>query len=72
MFLIDAEQLFCLIKDGFIVYPELAVEDIQDKSKSEGMAMWVILFSLICDFLDSEKFWGHLTLPLTFQIPAHV
>ena len=39
MFLIDAEQLFCLIKDGFIVYPELAVEDIQDKSKSEGMAM---------------------------------
>ncbi|CAG8014474.1 unnamed protein product [Penicillium salamii] len=38
MFPIDAEQLFWLIKDGFIVYPELDIEDIQDKSKSEGMA----------------------------------
>ncbi|CAI7639029.1 unnamed protein product [Penicillium manginii] len=38
MFPIDAEQLFWLIKDGFVVYPELDVEDIQDKSKSEGMA----------------------------------
>lgn len=39
MFPVDAEQLFWLIKDGFVVYPKVDIEDIQDKSKSEGMAM---------------------------------
>ncbi|KAJ5476981.1 hypothetical protein N7539_007125 [Penicillium diatomitis] len=38
MFPIDATQLFCLVQDGFIVYPECDVEDIQDKCKSGDMS----------------------------------
>lgn len=34
---IDAEQLFRLVKDGYITYPDLDVEDIQDRSKSDGL-----------------------------------
>ncbi|KAJ5354123.1 hypothetical protein N7541_006687 [Penicillium brevicompactum] len=59
MFPIDAEQLFWLVKDEFIVYPELDIEDIEDKNFLSG---WIVNSSeATC-----------LTLPLTFQIPAYV
>ena len=38
LFPIDAEQLFQLVKAGYISYPNLEAEDIKDKSKSDSMA----------------------------------
>jgi hypothetical protein len=35
-FLIDAEQLFWLVKHGYIAYLDLDAEDIKDKSKSDS------------------------------------
>lgn len=35
LFPIDSEQLLHLVRDGYLVYPELDVEDIRDKSKSD-------------------------------------
>lgn len=42
-FPIDAEQLFCLVKDGYIAYPDLDVKDIKDKSKSDGLARMIAI-----------------------------
>lgn len=37
-FPIDAEQLFQLVEAGYVSYPDLEMEDIKDKSKSDKMA----------------------------------
>ncbi|KAJ5548605.1 hypothetical protein N7513_005839 [Penicillium frequentans] len=37
-FPIDAEQLFQLVEAGYVPFPDLEVEDIKDKSKSDSMA----------------------------------
>ncbi|KAJ6021122.1 hypothetical protein N7540_006626 [Penicillium herquei] len=42
-FPIDAEQLFLLLKDGFITCPDLDVEDIEDKSKSDSLARMIAI-----------------------------
>lgn len=46
LFPIDAEQLFHLVEAGYVAYPDLNVEDIQDKSKSNNLARCV-LFSIM-------------------------
>lgn len=38
LFPVDAEQLLQLVQAGYVPYPELEVEDITDKSKSDSMA----------------------------------
>ncbi|KAJ5737020.1 uncharacterized protein N7483_002145 [Penicillium malachiteum] len=42
-FPIDAEQLFRLVKGGYIAYPDLDVADIQDKSKSDSLARMIAI-----------------------------
>ncbi|CAG8089881.1 unnamed protein product [Penicillium salamii] len=37
-FPVDAKQLCALVKDGYVVYPALEEEEIEDKSKSGGLA----------------------------------
>jgi hypothetical protein len=37
-FPIDAEQLHYLVVKGFVDYPEISKEDIDDKNKSDGLA----------------------------------
>lgn len=41
-FPIDSEQLLHLVRDGYLVYPELDVEDIKDKSKSDRFTRYPI------------------------------
>ena len=40
-FPLDAKQLHVLVKEGYIEYPHLEVEEIKDKSKSDGLTRWV-------------------------------
>lgn len=37
-FPLDAAQLLALIEGGYVEYPDIEVEDIKDKSKSDGLA----------------------------------
>lgn len=63
MFPIDAEQLFRLINDGFIVYPDLDVEEIQDKSKTEGMARMIAVLQAVWFLINCIiRVAQHLTL----------
>ncbi|KAJ5123494.1 hypothetical protein N7448_009591 [Penicillium atrosanguineum] len=41
LFPIDAEQLFHLVKAGYVPYPDLDMEDIKDKSKLDGLARMI-------------------------------
>jgi len=38
LFPIDAEQLFQLVEAGYVSYPDLEVEYIEDKTKTDSMA----------------------------------
>jgi hypothetical protein len=38
VFPIDAEQLFQLVQAGYVRCPDVDVDDIKDKSKSDSMA----------------------------------
>ncbi|KAJ5710194.1 hypothetical protein N7493_009786 [Penicillium malachiteum] len=42
-FPIDAEQLFWLVKDGYMDYPDLDTADIKDKSKSDSLARMITI-----------------------------
>jgi hypothetical protein len=35
---LDAEQVFYLVKNKFIDYPTLTIEQINDKNKADGLA----------------------------------
>jgi hypothetical protein len=37
-FPLDAEQLYILVDGGYVEYPLLEEEEIEDKSKSDGLA----------------------------------
>ena len=43
-FPIDAEQLLYLVNKGYLDYPVLEKEDIDDKNKADGLARSVGLF----------------------------
>jgi hypothetical protein len=35
---LNANQLFYLVKNGYVKYPELKREDIDDRDKSDGLS----------------------------------
>jgi hypothetical protein len=35
---VDAEQLHFLVRNGYLDYPELPKEEIDDKNKADGLA----------------------------------
>ncbi|QGA14500.1 hypothetical protein EYB26_002154 [Talaromyces marneffei] len=47
LFPIDSEQLLHLVRDGYLVYPELDVEDISDKSKSDRFTSFLAIIQAI-------------------------
>lgn len=40
-FPVNAKQLFYLINKGYLEYPQLRKEEIQDKNKADGLARFV-------------------------------
>lgn len=39
---LDAEQLFYLVKNSYIEFPILSIEDIADRNKADGLARFVL------------------------------
>jgi hypothetical protein len=46
-FPVDATQLFFLVKQGYVEYPEITRDDIDDRNKSDGFARWVLILTLM-------------------------
>lgn len=43
---LDAAQLFYLLSNGYIQYPKVAKEEIDDRNKSDGLARYVFYCSV--------------------------
>lgn len=46
-FPVDAKQLLFLVEQGYVEYPEITRDDIDDRNKSDGFARWVLIMILM-------------------------
>jgi hypothetical protein len=46
-FPVDATQLLFLVKQGYVEYPKITRDDIDDRNKSDGFARWVLIMILM-------------------------
>jgi hypothetical protein len=50
-FPVNSKQLFYLINKGYLEYPKLREEEIQDKNKADGLARFVTIDSKKTSYL---------------------
>jgi hypothetical protein len=55
-FPLDAAQLFFLLSKGYIQYPDISKEEIDDRNKYDGLARYVIVQSTM-KLLEPNKFY---------------
>ena len=64
-FPLDATQLFFLLSKGYIQYPDIAKEDIDDRNKYDGLARYVpcrTASKLLCKLLEPNRFIRFLAI----------
>ncbi|CAG7966786.1 unnamed protein product [Penicillium olsonii] len=51
-FLLNSNQLFTLVKDGYLQYPNLEEEEIEDRNKSDELTRWLAIAQTLWSTLN--------------------